>query len=277
MVLANTVRLMKRSLKMAEAAGRRKSNASLMKRETKMEAAPLALSERLSARMAPDVKENAEIIHIEPQMASASLISAASTLGFSSVVAVITAQQARKPHTMEGHASLISSAQTTRETTAVVSVSRTPVVRPVDWIFKADASYAMLATKLLQMERVVFQQHQPAQSTPDSKLLEPAPTGAELTHATTDKSLCSTVLANTVDSTQESRLMAGAAPRTCACSQDRSTLRMVPVSLAHNTPSLVQTTTCASSRISTSRTRVRDQSELATTMVFSAFLVTQSP
>lgn len=199
------------------------------------------------------------------------------TPSYSSLVTVRTAHHNRKLQEMVGHARLLLSAQTTRETMVMVSASKTTVARPPCGINKVAASHAMLVTKLLQMVLAVFQQHQHAQSTPDSKNQELAPAGAELMHATTDRSSCSTVLVNTVDFTQECRQMAGAAPRMCVSSQDRSILRTVPVSLAHNTPSLVQTTMYASSRTSTSRVRVRDQSELATTMVFSAFLVTQSP
>lgn len=158
----------------------------------------------------------------------------------------------------------------------MVSASRTTVANSNGWICRVDASRATMVTNVLQMERVAFLQYQHAQSTQNCNHQELEPPGAEPTHATSDKSLCSTVLANTVDSTQECRLMPRPAPRTCACSQDRSTLRTVPALHAHNTPSLVRTTMCASKRISTSRTRVRDQSELATTMVFSVFLVTQS-
>lgn len=168
-----------------------------------------------------------------------------------------------------------SSAQTTRETTALVSASLTPAASSKDWINKVDAFHAMPVMKPLQMEEVAFHRHQYAQSTQDSKNQEAVPTGAELTHATSDKSFSSTELAITVDSTQESPLMASLAPRTCACSQDRSILRTVPALHAHSTQHLVRTTTCASNRTSTSRTKDRDQSGLATTMVFSAFLVTR--
>lgn len=168
-----------------------------------------------------------------------------------------------------------SSAQTTRETTALVSVSLTTAASSKDWTNRVDAFHAMPVMNLLQMEGVAFQRHQNAQSTQDSKHQEVVPTGAELTHATSDKSFSSTELAITVDSTLESPLMARLAPRTCAFSQDRSIPRTVPVLHAHSTQHLVRTTTCASNRTSTSRTKDRDQSGLATTMVFSAFLVTR--
>lgn len=168
-----------------------------------------------------------------------------------------------------------SSAKTTREITALVSASATTAANSKDWIDKVDAFHAIPVKKPLQMERVALLSSKPAQSTQDSKNQEAVPTGAELTHATSDKSFCSTVLATTVDSTQECRLMARPAPRTCACSQDRSIPRTVPALHAHSTQHLVRTTTCASNRTSTSRTKDRDQSGLATTMVFSAFLVTR--
>jgi len=151
MVNANIVKWVKKLLMMEEPAGRRTSGASLMREETKMEPAQHAPLERLLVKMAPGVKENAEIILAEAQEAHAFLILVVNTPGYSSLVTVRTAHHNRKLQEMEGHASVILSAQTTRETMAVVSASKTTVARPPCGIDKVAASHVILVKKLHQM------------------------------------------------------------------------------------------------------------------------------
>ena len=238
----------------------------------------LVLQMKLSVLMAEDAKKNhqhhAKILLTEPQLVHASLTHAAHSKFYFDLVTVNLAQEDKKPTTMEGNARLKWSAQATRETMAAASASKTTVAEPRYGIFKEDASIVLLVKNLRQVKLLASIPHQPASHTPDCKPQEQEPTGAEQTHATSDKSFCSTVLVNTAVSTQESRQMAGRAPRMYVCSQDRFTLRTVPALHAHNTPLLVLITMYASNRISIFNSRVRDQSELATTMVFSAFLVT---